>query len=439
MDKQTKELIEPKILAGTRDFLPEEMARRRKVQETLVSVFTRFGYDEIDTPAIEYAETLLGKYGEEGSKLTYSFKDNGGRDVALRYDQTVPFARVVAANYSILPMPFKRYQISKVWRADKPGKGRYREFTQCDIDVIGTKNLVSEAEVTKVIAEVFKKLGFAEVSIKINSRRLMNSIMNGLDIAEEKQPFVIRILDKLAKIGEVGVREEMKEIISNDAVDRLLAFMIICGTNAEKLAKLKQFNTTEIEQFLTLCRDFNIEENFLVFDPALARGLDYYTGITYEVTIPGVEIGSVCGGGRYDNLCSMFTTEEFSGVGVSFGFDRIVLAMEMAGKLANTQLNSNVLVTYFNEKTIAASLAIADQLQQAGINTEIYFEPAKMDRQFKYADKKRIPFVVICGEDEIRDNTVSIKNMESGKQETVPRDKIVNYFQKNLKPNPAAC
>ncbi|OGH94576.1 MAG: histidine--tRNA ligase [Candidatus Magasanikbacteria bacterium RIFOXYD2_FULL_41_14] len=425
---KTKKKIIPRILKGTRDFLPAEMTRRNLVQSKIVSIFERFGYDSIDTPAIEYAETLVGKYGDDGSKQLYRFEDNGGRDVALRFDQTVPFARLVSANYSQLPMPFKRYQISKVWRADKPAKGRYREFTQCDIDIIGTKNLLAETEIAKAIYLVFKELGFEKFVIKINSRRLINSILDFLKIEKEKQPAIMRILDKLNKIGRDGVTQEMSQVCDVSVVKNILKTMVLVGTNQEKIENLKKYDIAEVEMFLQLCGDAGVPEEFLEFDPSLARGLDYYTGIIYEVYPQGVDIGAVCAGGRYDDLCGMFTDKEISGVGVAFGFDRIVVAMEDLGLLNDVKFNSDVVVAYFDEITLPKSLEVWSQLQTAGINTEIYFEPAKLPKQFAYADKKKVKFVVICGPDEVADNAVTIKNMETGKQKTIPQAQLDKYF-----------
>ncbi len=429
MPKKTNKIIEPKILRGTRDFLPEEMARRNLVQQKITSVFERFGYDCIDTPAIEYAETLLGKYGDEGSKQLYRFKDNGGRDIVLRFDQTVPFARVVAANYSQLPMPFKRYQISKVWRADKPAKGRYREFTQCDIDIIGTKNLLAETEIAKAMLAVFEKLGFKEFIIKINSRRLINSILDSLMVKQEDQPAVMCALDKFNKIGRAGVIEEMKLICDEKTIENILDATLLTGTNSEKVEKLEKYDIQEVKNFLRLCSQAGISETFLEFDPSLVRGLDYYTGIIYEVYVNGVDIGAVCAGGRYDDLCGLFTQEEFSGVGVAFGFDRIVVAMETLGLLNDVRLNSEVLVIYFDEETLPKSLEVWNQLQSTGIDTEIYFEPAKLQKQFAYANKKKIRFVVLCGPDEVKENAITIKNMDTGKQKTIPQSQLDSYFK----------
>lgn len=424
-------LIEPKILKGTRDFLPEEMAKRNLVESKITEVFRLFGYDQIDTPAIEYAETLLGKYSEESTKLIYSFDDNDGRRVALRYDQTVPMARVVAANYTNLPMPFKRYQISRVWRADKPAKGRYREFTQCDIDTIGTKSLVAEAEVAKTICVVFKKLGLNNILIKINSRRLINSILESLDVPVTKQLVVIRILDKLEKIGVLATQKELSDVISVENSKALLQIMSPLGNNKEKMERLKRYDIKEIQDFLNLCQLFGLQDDDLCFDPSLARGLDYYTGIIYEVYIKDVDIGAVCAGGRYDNLCGLFVDKELSGVGVAFGFDRIVLAMETKGLFKNVSLSSKVLIINFGEDTLSNSLQILTNLQKIGVNTEIYFEAVKMEKQFKYADKKKIPFVVMCGSNEISNGMVVIKNMNTGKQKNIPQNQLSLYFKDN--------
>ncbi|MDO8593951.1 MAG: histidine--tRNA ligase [bacterium] len=424
-----KTFIKPKILQGTRDFLPQDMAKREYAMNKIKSAFINFGYDSIQTPAIEYAETILGKYGDEASKLVYRFKDNGGRDIALRYDQTVPFARLVAANFKNLPMPFKRYQIDRVWRGDRPAKGRYREFYQCDVDIIGTKNLLAEAEIAGVIAKVFTTIGFENFTIKFNSRRLINNILDSLKISPEKQPAVIRILDKLEKIDRKSVIEELKPLINESSATELLDVVSITGTTEEKLKLLDKYETKEIKEFTTLARLFNIAPKNLLFDPSLARGLDYYTGIIFEVFIPEVPIGAVCAGGRYDDLCSLFCPEQFSGVGVAFGFDRIIVAMEELELFKDLTLNSQVLVTYFNSETLATSVKLLSDIQQAGINAEIYFEPAKITKQMKYADKKQIPFVVICGPEEVSRNEVTIKMMKTGKQKTIPQDQITNYFK----------
>lgn len=421
--------IQPKILQGTRDFLPEEMAKREFVMNRIKSVFVNFGYDTIETPALEYAETILGKYGDQATKLVYRFKDNGGRDIALRYDQTVPFARLVAANWKNLPMPFKRYQIGRVWRADRPAKGRFREFYQCDIDIVGTKNLLAEAEVAAVIVKVFTTLGFPNFLIKFNSRRLINSVLTNLKVPKEKQASVIRVLDKLEKIGAVEVVKELSGVIPEKVAKELIGIVSVEGTTEKKLSTLEKYETAEIAEFVQLARTIGISEKNLIFEPSLARGLDYYTGIIYEVFIPEVAIGAVCAGGRYDDLLSLFSPEKFSGVGVAFGFDRIVTAMEEMKLLADVSLNARALVTYLDEKTLPTSLEVFRDIRDAGIPTEMYFEPAKLAKQMKYADKKRIPFVLICGEEESERDEVTVKMMKTGKQKTIPRNQVQNYFR----------
>lgn len=421
------DLIKPEILKGTRDFLPEEKAKRDYVMNKIRGIFESFGYDTIETPVIEYAKTLLGKYGDEGSKLVYSFEDNGGRNIALRYDQTVPFARLVAQYNQELPMPFKRYQISRVWRADKPGKGRYREFYQCDIDLIGTTSLMADAEVATVMNRVLSGLGFQNFEIQFNSRRLMNQIFSELSIGEKTVPDVLRIMDKIEKIGAEEVRKELRLFLDESIVDRLLDVLLMTGSNAEKLEQLSAFDTTEVQRFLETAAAYGVPEGALVFNLSLARGLDYYTGIIFEAVLTDVEIGSVAGGGRYDNLCAMFTKQEISGTGVAFGFDRLVLAMDELGLLDSVKLNAQVMVMNF-EETLSESLELVQELQAAGVNTEVYMESAKLSKQMKYADKKQVPFVVIYGENERDSEMVTVKMMKSGKQIEVPRAQIAAYF-----------
>jgi len=407
-------MIEPKILKGTRDFGPEEMAKRQYVMNIIRGVFERYGYDAIDTPVIEYAETILGKYGEEGDKLTYSFEDNGGRQIALRYDQTVPFARYYAGNYGVLAAPFKRYQISKVWRADKPQRGRYREFVQCDIDIIGTQSLLAEYELVSVIRDVFDELGLTEVMIKMNDRALMDSIMDGIGIESSKRLDVIRAIDKLEKIGPDGVAKEFEKLnLSDTEVEELKVMLVRSGSNDERLDRFDGYFTERIEKMLELAGDDRLH-----FDVSLARGLDYYTGLIFEVVYGDESLGSICAGGRYDNLCGAFSKKEFSGVGVAFGFERIMDLMEEEALLDDVALNSQILVTAFDEDTVSESLKVYDALHEAGVNTEIYFDPGtKLGKQFKYADRKGIPFAVIVGPDEISKGVLVLKNLDSGDQE----------------------
>jgi histidyl-tRNA synthetase len=417
--------IEPKILKGTRDFTPIDMAKRNLVMDKIRRIFERFGYDAIETPIICPADTILGKYGDEGDRLTYNFDDAGGRRLALPFDLTVPFARFFAANWRDLPLPFKRYQIQRVWRAEKPQKGRLREFYQCDIDIIGTRNLIADSEIAKVIVEVFKELGI-NFTIKVNSRRLMNAVLKDLNVPEDKIIGVIRIIDKILKIGKQAVIEELKELGINNP-EKILALLKPEQTLEATLEKFNKYDTEEIENFLNNCKDLGVAE-FLEFDPSLARGLDYYTGIIYEVVSKDCDFGTICAGGRYDNLCGLFCDEDFSGVGVAFGFERIMLLLEELGAFEDIQLNSKVLVTQFDEESKEDSLNIFSSLIEAGINSEIYFEPDKLGKQLKYADKKRIPFVVIRGSEEREKDEVTIKFMSSGKQKSIPVKQLTTYL-----------
>lgn len=418
--------IEPKILKGTRDFLPIDMAKRNLVMDKIRKIFERFGYDTIETPIICPAETILGKYGEEGDKLTYSFADNGGRQIALPYDLTVPFARLVAANWQNLPIPFKRYQIQRVWRAEKPQKGRLREFYQCDIDIIGTKSLICEAEIAKMIVVVFKELGFSNFTIKVNSRRLLNDVLKSFKVEAEKVTPAIRIIDKLAKIGEQAVIEMLEEIEIDKAAE-ILKLLKPENDNQSTLKKLGDYDLAEIKNFLEYCKELGADEKYIQIDPSLARGLDYYTGISYEVVSKDFDFGALCAGGRYDNLCGLFCNESFSGVGVAFGFERLMLALDKMQKL-NVQLNSKVLVTLFDENAVADALKIYSELTDNGINSEIYFEVSKLAKQFKYADKKQIPFVIIRGPEEIEKDQITIKSMKNGKQKQIPRNQLISYL-----------
>lgn len=422
-----QKIIEPKILKGTRDFLPLDMAKRNLVMNKIRNIFRRFGYDQIETPILCPAETILGKYGEEGEKLTYNFRTKGDTAIALPYDLTVPFARLFAANWRELPLPFKRYQIQRVWRAEKPQKGRLREFYQCDIDVIGTKSLIAEAEIAKMIVTVFQELGFKSFKLKINSRRLINAVLGSFGIAEKEVSGLIRILDKVDKIGLESVEDELKKNGLKEA-QKILDLLQPEGTNTLTLEKLSAFDTSELEQFLSFAKSLGIDEGFVEINPLLARGLDYYTGIIYELVDLENEFGALCGGGRYDNLCGLFCKESFSGVGVAFGFERIMMVLEERGDFENVRLNSQVLVALFDNSLAGEALKIYDELLAAGISSEIYFEATKVAKQFKYADKKNIPFVVIAGPDEIAKEEVTVKYLKVGKQKTIPRKQLASYL-----------
>jgi len=424
-------MIEPKILKGTRDFGTDEMAKRLYVMNKVRTVFERYGYGTIETPVIEYAETILGKYGDEGDQLTYSFEDNGGRKIALRYDQTVPFARYYAANYGALPSPFKRYQISRVWRADKPQKGRYREFYQCDIDIIGTNSLLAEIETLKVFADIYKELGLdmSKVTMRINDRALMDSVMDKAGIPEEKRLEVIPAIDKLDKIGEEKVILILKEIGLNESqLEKVKLMLDTSGTNEEKLARFEGYFTETIQTILKLAKSSGLNDNLIQFDPSLARGLDYYTGMILEVIYGDASLGSMTAGGRYDNLCGSFCKQRFSGMGAALGFERIMIIMEEEGLLDEVALGSQVLVSLFDDsdETALYALSIYDKLHAAGIRAEIYFNATKLGKQFKFADRKNIPYVVVAGPDEMANQKLMFKNMQSGEQEELGVEELLS-------------
>lgn len=419
--------IQPTILKGTRDFLPTQMMQRNTVMVIIRKSFEQFGYSPIETPIICPAETILGKYGEEGDRLTYSFRDRGKRLIALPYDLTVPFARFVAANYQNLPIPFKRYQIQRVWRAEKPQKGRLREFYQCDIDIIGSKSLICEAEIAKIIITVFDRLGIPNITVKVNSRRLMNAISQSYGISQSDSLAVIRIIDKIAKIGEEAVISTLRKI-GIDNAEKIIETLTPEDTNKSTLKKLSKYNTAELEEFLSHCDNLGVPEKNLRVDPTLARGLDYYTDLTFEVISEDADFGSICAGGRYDDLCGLFSDKDFSGVGVAFGFERIMLLLEQLKLFQNGDAPSRALVTIFDENSIKDALQTYSKLIEANVAAEIYFEPDKLSKQVKFADKKQIPFVLIQGPEELDNGEITIKHLQNGKQKTIPINQLVSYL-----------
>lgn len=419
--------IQPIILKGTRDFLPAEMMRRNAVMSIIAQAFEQFGYSQIETPILSRAETILGKYGKEGDRLTYAFKDRGGRRIALPYDLTVPFARYVALNYQNLPIPFKRYQIQRVWRAEKPQKGRLREFYQCDIDIIGSKSLICEAEIAKIIIEVFSRLGIPDIIIKVNSRRLTDEVLRSLNVNQEKINSVIHVIDKIAKIGDKAAILELQKIGFKSA-QKMLKALKPEGTNESTLSKFSRYDVSELKEFFSYCKKIDVPENSLQIDPMLARGIDYYTGLIFEAVSADADFGTICAGGRYDNLCGLFCNKNFSGIGVSFGFERIMLLLEKLNLFQEGGSSSKALIAIFDKNSIPDSLEIYNTLIKAKVPAEIYLEPAKLAKQFKFADKKQIPFVVIQGPEEREQNEVTVKRMQNGKQKTIPLNLLVSYL-----------
>lgn len=446
----------PSIPRGMRDFGPLEMIRRNYIFDTIRSVFQLYGYQPIETPSMENLSTLMGKYGEEGDKLLFKVLNSGNyienisednfadykklttkiSEKGLRYDLTVPFARFVVMNRNELSFPFKRYQIQPVWRADKPQKGRYREFYQCDVDVIGSNSLLNELELVIITDTIFTKLNI-NVVIKINNRKVLAGIAESIGYPDKITDITIAI-DKLEKIGLQKVNEELAQKgLDETAINKLKPILELSGSNTDKLNTIKTLladsatgmkGIDEINTLFNLITNQSINSEFEL-DLTLARGLNYYTGAIFEVKAKDVQIGSICGGGRYDDLTGIFGMPDMSGVGISFGADRIYdVLTELNLFPENISISTKVLFINFGEREMDYCLPIAKTLRNNGISTEIYPDSSKLKKQFSYADNKKIPFVIIAGEQEIENNTVKIKDMISGNEKLVSVSEIEKYF-----------
>jgi histidyl-tRNA synthetase len=448
----------PSIPKGTRDFSPEEMAKRNYIFNTIREVFHLYGYQQIETPAMENLSTLMGKYGEEGDKLLFKILNSGnfldgieasemrGDNAAklaarlcekgLRYDLTVPFARFVVQHRNEISFPFKRYQIQPVWRADRPQKGRYREFYQCDADVVGTDSLINEVELVQIIDEVFLRLNI-RVSIRINNRKILAGIAEVIGEADKITDITVAI-DKLDKIGLDNVNAELSSKgIPDKAIEKLQPVIMLKGSNSEKLEKLKEIlagsavgiaGISEIEHILSYLSAIRSE---LEVDLTLARGLGYYTGAIIEVKALDVEIGSITGGGRYDNLTGVFGMEGISGVGISFGADRIFDVLNKLELYPSDLLQSTqVLFVNFGAREEAHLIPILSQVRAANICAELYPEADKMKKQMAYADAKHIPFVALAGENEISQGKINLKDMSTGEQEMLTIDSLIIKIKK---------
>ncbi|OGK08638.1 histidine--tRNA ligase [Candidatus Roizmanbacteria bacterium RIFCSPHIGHO2_01_FULL_35_10] len=406
--------IKPQTLKGFRDFLPEEKRKRDFVAQKIKEIFELFGFEPLETPTLEYATLLLGKYGKEVDKLLYTFKDRGDRELALRYDQTVPTARILAQYQSILPKYFRRYQIQNVFRADKPQKGRYREFTQCDIDIFNSTSPVADAEIVTATYFAFQNVGYPKIKILINDRQTLFKYLKPFENLKISIFSIIQSIDKLDKIGKNGV---LQELISKGMEQKMSEQAL----NSISSAKSSQ-NLTEI---INAAISSGVPKEDILFTSNLARGLDYYTGMIFEVSLPGYDGGSCGGGGRYDKLIEHLGGQSVPAVGIAFGFDRMVEAADFF-KLISPLLNgTEVLLTVFDKKTINFSLQSASILRKNKIKTEIYPALDKLDKQLKYADKKGIPYVVIIGPDEAKKNIVKLKNMKTGEQTELNIDELV--------------
>ncbi len=432
--------MEPQIPKGFRDFLPERMRLRKRLIAQMTGIFERFGFEPLDTPCLEYAETLLGKYGEEGDRLIYKFQDRGERMVALRYDLTIPLSRVVAMHPEIIK-PFKRYHIAPVWRADKPQKGRFREFYQCDIDIIGTTSSYADGELLVITYTVLKELGFKNFIIRINNRKILNAFAVNNGIGEERLPDFLRSLDKLDKTGLEGVFAELTEKgLMSDQLRTSLTAMTgdsAAAGHTDSLALLDTLvlghevgrqGVAELRILHETLQASLVDPACYRFDFTLARGLDYYTGPIFETIVTEPKIGSITGGGRYDNLIGLFSKETFPATGTSFGLERLITIMEELGSAEAKQSLTQVLVTQFDPQLMPHNLRIAGMLREAGINTEVYFSQDKLKKQLTYASHKTIPFVAILGPDEDRDGKITIKNMTTGSQETILQCDMVSWL-----------
>jgi histidyl-tRNA synthetase len=402
--------IEPKTLKGFRDFLPKIVKKRQYVLNTIKTVFESYGFKPLETPAIEYEEILTGKYGGEGEKLMYKFEDNGQRKVALRYDQTVPLARVIAQYQNEIKLPFKRYQAQNVWRAENTQKGRYREFLQVDADIIGTSSSLSDAEIIAVAIRCLENLGFKNFKALINDRGSETVFLKtSFNIDDGKVASIFRSLDKIMKIGKDGV---LKELEANGFTNKQAEEIFNSVKEMEPSQKTRDI-------FAAL-EGMGISKNSYKFDPYLARGLDYYNGVVFEFDVEGYTAGAIAGGGRYDNLIGIFANKEISAVGFSFGFDRLIEAMDELGLFTTDVLTTKILVTVPSLEEINKSLEIAEKLRNAKINTEIYLgENLDLEKQLKYADNEAIPYVIIIGD------KLSLKNMQKRSQEETTIEEII--------------
>ena len=435
----------PSIPKGTRDFGQLEMARRNYIFDTIKGVFSLFGFQQIETPAMENIGTLMGKYGEEGDKLLFRIQNSGEKaalapEKGLRYDLTVPFARYVVQHREEISFPFKRFQIQPVWRADRPQKGRYREFYQCDVDVIGSNSLVGELELIQIVEEVYRRLGI-NVCLHLNNRKVLAGIAEVIG-APDKMIDITVAIDKLDKIGVEAVNAELSERgLSNEAIEALQPILNLSGSTTKKLTALRGVlansetglkGIEELETLFGLIEATGVKLN-IELDLCLARGLNYYTGAIFEVKALDAQIGSITGGGRYDNLTGIFGLPDVSGVGISFGADRIYdVLTELNLFPKELQSATQVLFATFGEEELRYALKWAKALREKGITIEVYPEPTKMKKQMGYADAKQIPFVAIVGGDEMAQNKVMLKNMASGEQKQVTLEELWQIQTNNL-------
>lgn len=437
------DLIQPRTLKGFRDYLPQLMIPREQLLEKARQVYRSYGFAPIDTPALEYLEILRGKGGEESDKLIYAFKDHGDRDVALRFDLTVPFARFAAQYIGQLGTPFKRYAMGPVWRGENTGHGRYREFWQCDFDTIGTESNASDAEVALVINDLFRALGFERFEVRINNRLLLNGLLEELGLAGQTAA-VLRVLDKLPKVGREAVLAEMAEkaAVAAGQAERVLALAQMRGSNAEVLAQVERDygsnarardGINRLRELLAVAAEAGVPEGRLRLDLSIARGLDYYTGTIYETfLLDKPDIGSVCSGGRYDNLAGTYTKQRLPGVGASLGLDRLLAAMEELGLLPTTATPAPVLVVQFDPAFLGRYQRLARDLRTEGIGVEVFPEPKKVGQQLKYAVGRGFRIALLAGPDDFNKGVWQVKDLSQERQTEAPADAVVEVVSRVL-------
>lgn len=437
--------IKPRVPRGMRDILPEQMLRRHYVINTVQAVFEEFGFEPLQTPALELSEVLMGKYGPDAEKLIYQAGHSGGKEnISLRYDLSVPLCRVIAM-YPQLPKPFKRYQIDPVWRAERPQKGRYRQFYQCDADTVGSESMLADAENVSLIYHVLSRLGFKQFEININDRKLITGIGQFAGVPAEQLGGLYRSIDKLDKIGLDGVREELRQNeIPEPVIAKLLTLLQIEGDAETVLDKLGEQlgdseaareGIVELSELIGYLTMLGVPEECYRVNVAMVRGLEYYTGPIYETLVKEPKIGSITGGGRYDELIGSFSKQNYPATGTSFGIERIIDVMEAFDMFPTSvgKTVTDVLVSVFDDELMPASLKLATLLRQNGVRTEVYFRPARMSAQIKYADNRGIPYVAILGSDEVESGTVAIRNLATREQQSVAREEVVARIQEALR------
>lgn len=427
----------PRTLPGFMELLPQDQILFNNMYDTIKKVYEKFGFLPIDTPTIELSEVLLAKAGGETEKQIYRF-NKGDNDLSLRFDLTVPLARYVAEHYNELVFPFKRYQMSKVFRGERPQKGRFREFYQCDIDIIGQESLdlIFDAEIPTVIYNVFQELNIGKFTIRINNRKVLNGFFESLNLKVSASD-ILRVIDKIDKIGPDEVVKELKAYdIDSIAIDQIMHFIDIKGTNDEILESLQNLNInneqfkvgiSELADVIQGMRNFNVPEQYFKIDLTIARGLDYYTGTVYETILDEYpRLGSICSGGRYENLTAYYTDQKLPGIGISIGLTRLFSQLKEKDLITeNKRSLTQVLVIPFDRKDMQYTLSLASKIRTAGINTDIYYQDKKMKTKLNYANRLNIPYVILIGEDEIKLNKATLKNMETGEQELLTVEEII--------------